>query len=185
MPCAGVQFDPVCPPLGATILQQQAAAVDAYQVFSLPVSVLDAFGSLVSSGPGSSWLARLDQTLNPKSDQNLNPEQPQQQQQGGGSSSGASQLAGDRRVRLIGGSAVFAGLSLAAAPGSLVNLTLTAAAGSNRAQVGCAAVLCCVACVGWVVACCCSWQFGQPYFDCCSRQQQSTGRVLLLLCTVL
>jgi hypothetical protein len=139
---AGIQFDPVCPPLGATILQQQAAAVDAYQVFSLPVNVLDAFGSLVSSGPGSSWLARLDQNprvdqnLNPGFDQTLNPEFDQQQQQEGGSSSGASQLAGDRRVRLVGGSAVFAGLSLAAAPGSWVNLTLTAAAGSSRTQVG-------------------------------------------------
>jgi hypothetical protein len=108
--------------------QQQRAAVDAYKVFSLPVNVLDAFGSLVSSGPGSSWIARIDQS------------QTQQQQQqvvsGSSSSSRVSQLSGNRRVRFVGGSGVFSGLLLAAAPGSLVNVTLTAEAGTSRFQVG-------------------------------------------------
>jgi hypothetical protein len=119
------------------VLQQQRAAVDAYQVFSLPVNVLDAFESLVSSGPGSSWTARLDQTLDPVFDQTINPQQQRQQQ--GDSSRGVIQLAGNRRVRLVGGAAVFSGLSMAAAPESLVNVTLTAAAGSSRTQVSRAA----------------------------------------------
>jgi hypothetical protein len=55
----GVELDPTCPALGATILDATRVGVDSNQIFSLPSYMLDAFGSLITSGPGSDWVLAL------------------------------------------------------------------------------------------------------------------------------
>jgi hypothetical protein len=56
---AGVELDPTCPALGATVLDASHVGVDSNQVFSLPIYMLDAFGSLITRGPGSDWVLAL------------------------------------------------------------------------------------------------------------------------------
>ena len=78
-------------------------AVGANQNFSLPVSVLDAFGSQARRGPGSDWIVALSQN-----------------------SGEARTLSGNMRGALSGGYVVLRGLSIQAEPGSRLNLTLSA-----------------------------------------------------------
>ncbi|WIA29338.1 hypothetical protein OEZ86_011843 [Tetradesmus obliquus] len=96
-------LQPFCPALGASITAQRAMAVGANQNFSLPVSVLDAFGSQARRGPGSDWIVALSQN-----------------------SGGARTLSGNMRGALSGGYVVLQGLSIQAEPGSRLNLTLSA-----------------------------------------------------------
>ncbi|WIA09260.1 hypothetical protein OEZ85_008668 [Tetradesmus obliquus] len=96
-------LQPFCPALGASITAQHAMAVGANQNFSLPVSVLDAFGSQARRGPGSDWIVALSQN-----------------------SGGARTLSGNMRGALSGGYVVLQGLSIQAEPGSRLNLTLSA-----------------------------------------------------------
>ncbi|WIA13549.1 hypothetical protein OEZ85_007118 [Tetradesmus obliquus] len=117
---AGVTLDPVCPALGATVLEAALVSVDRFQVFGLPVHSLDQFNSRVTRGPGSDWTVALQQpqlmTLNSQT----------------GSSSSSSnegplvQLLSAARGRLSGGHVVLEGLSIAAPPGSELSMQLTA-----------------------------------------------------------
>lgn len=116
----GVTLDPVCPALGATVLEAALVSVDRFQVFGLPVHSLDQFNSRVTRGPGSDWTVALQQpqlmTLNSQT----------------GSSSSSSnegplvQLLSAARGRLSGGHVVLEGLSIAAPPGSELSMQLTA-----------------------------------------------------------
>jgi hypothetical protein len=116
-------LDPVCPALGATVLEAGLVSVDRFQVFALPVHSLDQFGSQVFQGPGSDWTVALQQpqlvTLNSSSTPS-----------GFNSSSDGQlvQLLSAVRGRLSGGQVVLEGLSIAAPPGSALVMQLTARA---------------------------------------------------------
>lgn len=99
---AGSTLQPSCPTLGATILGRHTMAVSSNQKFSIPISILDAFGSTASSGSGSNWIVALSQ-----------------------SRSGAL-LSGNMRGALSSGHVVLQGLSIQAEPGSRLNLTMSA-----------------------------------------------------------
>jgi hypothetical protein len=73
------------------------------QNFSIPINVLDAFGSKARRGPGSNWIVALSQN-----------------------SGDTRQLSGNLRGALSGGYVVLQGLSIQAQPGSKLNLTLSA-----------------------------------------------------------
>ncbi|KAF6262549.1 hypothetical protein COO60DRAFT_1624944, partial [Scenedesmus sp. NREL 46B-D3] len=96
-------LQPFCPALGATIVGQHIMSIGSNQNFSVPISVLDAFGSKARSGPGSNWIVALSQA-----------------------SGDAWQLSGSLRGALSGGYVVLQGLNIQAEPGSRLNLTLSA-----------------------------------------------------------
>jgi hypothetical protein len=126
---AGVTLDPVCPALGATVLEAGLVSVDRFQVFALPVHSLDQFGSQVSQGPGSDWTVALQQPQLVA----LNSSSTASGFNSGSSSSSSSdgqlvQLLSAARGRLSGGQVVLEGLSIAAPPGSELVMQLTARA---------------------------------------------------------
>jgi hypothetical protein len=100
---AGDTLQPFCPALGASIMGPHIMSIGSNQNFSIPISVLDAFGSKARSGPGSNWIVALSQN-----------------------SGDARQLSGNLRGALSGGYVVLQGLSVQAEPGSRLNLTLSA-----------------------------------------------------------
>jgi hypothetical protein len=102
-PCAGDTLQPFCPALGAAIMGQHIMSIGSNQNFSIPINVLDAFGSKARSGPGSNWIVALSQN-----------------------SGDTRQLSGNLRGALSGGYVVLQGLSIQAQPGSKLNLTLSA-----------------------------------------------------------
>lgn len=102
---AGV-LQPLCPPLGASVLGSRLVAVDSRQNFSIPVHVLDGFGSQVRSGPGSDWVVALASNTT--------------------GSSSSMQLSGAVRGVLSGGEVVLRGLSIHSKPNSSLSLSLTA-----------------------------------------------------------
>jgi hypothetical protein len=118
---AGVELDPTCPALGASVLDASTVGVDSNQVFSLPAYMLDAFGSLITRGPGSDWVLslQLPDVL------------------GTGRRTTPVFLSGASRGRLSDGASVLAGLSMGLPPDSNVTVALVGwpAAGSS-AQVG-------------------------------------------------
>jgi hypothetical protein len=107
---AGTGLQQMCPPLGATVLGPLHVAVDSNQIFTLPLHLLDAFGSQVSKGQGSDWLVALAPAVDNSS-----------ASQGSG-----VVLAGASRGRLEAGRAVLRGLAITAAMNSDVSMGLTA-----------------------------------------------------------
>jgi hypothetical protein len=101
--CAGDTLQPFCPALGAAIMGQHTMSIGSNQNFSIPINVLDAFGSKARRGPGSNWIVALSQN-----------------------SGDTRQLSGNLRGALSGGYVVLQGLSFQAQPGSKLNLTLSA-----------------------------------------------------------
>jgi hypothetical protein len=101
--CAGDTLQPFCPALGAAIMGRHTMSIGSNQNFSIPINVLDAFGSKARRGPGSNWIVALSQ-----------------------SSGDTRQLSGNMRGALSGGYVVLQGLSIQAQPGSKLNLTLSA-----------------------------------------------------------
>ena len=132
-----------CPLLDTTVTASQQAEVDSYQSFSLPIYLLDAFGSLVTKGPGSDWDIRLSHVAAyaPLPGQLASTTGGLAKRPGSAAESSAGQqlvgLVGASRGRLEAGFVLLDNMTLEVGPGSTVILQV--AGGPRQAsatQVG-------------------------------------------------
>ncbi len=106
----------MCPALGATLFADELLAVDAGQIFTVPLGVIDGFGARVSAGPGSDWgvALRLERSGTHRNTTTT-------------TTTTTAQLAGAPRSRFASGEARIEGIALQALPGSEHVLIATAA----------------------------------------------------------
>lgn len=119
----GALLPPACPVLGATLFADELLAVDAGQIFTVPLGVIDGFGARVSAGPGSDWgvALRLERSSTHRSAAAPNTTTTTT------TTTTTAQLAGAPRARFASGEARIEGIALQALPGSEHVLIATAA----------------------------------------------------------